>query len=299
MRKLSRVIGLFSAMLILGSAALTKVVAQADHPTTFQQFEHGFMLGDAYGVMVFPYQEGDRLGFAFSADDISSLNENAIANRPPERDYQPIGDFGKLWSNSLRIMRGLGWAITPPIQYAARVGAASGTYISLPMGDWSVKTNDADIVGIADFTLLNGTKLHAQQLIWSYALVPDPGITSRNCDARRIQFAAGSYSALVNGGLGGTGCNGAVFLMRAMAQQRMTVFVFYQNHPVIGIVTAPDRTAIQTPRDEVIFDGILPATGDYSVHLWQDSSEPEPIFQDKYQNEHQRYSYYLLLVVIR
>jgi hypothetical protein len=306
----SIVMGLVSTILVLGSAIpvpSTKVVARQERLKTFQQFEHGFMLGDKDEVIVFPYNERDnewyRLAFSFSAADISTLKENAMVNRPPERDHQPTGDFGKLWTNSLHIMRGLGWAITPPIQYTASVGAASGYYISLPMSDWSVKINGPCIVeGLScsvDFTLLNGLKLHAGQLIWTYVLVPDPGIKGWNCDTQRIQFQAGSYSVMVNGGLGGTGCNEAVFLLRAMSQQRMTVLVLYQNRPVIGTVTAPDGTNIQMPRNEVLFDGILSGTGDYSVHLRQDSSQPEPIFLDKYQSQQAQLSHYVLLIVIR
>jgi hypothetical protein len=308
--------GLVAATLIWSSQILgpsTKVVARAEQLMTlmtFQQFEHGFMLGGKDGVTVFPYDQPEpladgavRVAFEFSANDISVLKENAIANRPPERDYQPTGDFGKLWSNSLRIMRGLGWAITPPIQYTASVGAASGTYTSLPMGDWSVKTNGACIMeGLScsvDFTLLNGTRVSAGQLIWTYVLMPGLEVTNRKCDTQRIQFQAGSYLAMVQGGLNATGCNEAVYLLRARARQRMTIIVLYQNRPAIGIVTAPDGTNIQKPFNEVIFDGILPATGDYSIYLTQDSSRPEPIFQDKYQGQQSQLSHYILLVVIR
>jgi hypothetical protein len=280
--------------------APTKVIASEGQPATFQQFEHGFMLGIGGDVEVFPYNDKDRFAFAFSANDISVLKENAIANLPPQGDYQPTGDFGKLWSNSLYIMQGLGWAITPPIQYTAAVGAASGDYISLPIDDFSVKTNDARMIpsnsSTVDFLLLDKTKLHAGQLIWGYTKM---SVTSVNCDAQRIQFQPDSYLGMITWSLGPS-CKDYVFLVKAMAQQRMTISVLNRGLPVTGTVMAPDGTEIhRTSRNEMVFDGVLPVTGDYSIRLIQDSSGPAPIFQNKYESAQFQYSNFHLVVVIR
>jgi hypothetical protein len=121
---------------------------------------------------------------------------------------------------------------------------------------------------------------------------------NQGCNTQRIQFEAGGYSAMA-GGMVDAKCPEGVFLLRAMAHQRMTVFLFNQNAPVTGNVVAPDGTNLQRPDNEVLFDGILPATGDYSIHLRQDFSRPVPMFPYKYQNDQYQYGFYKLLVVIR
>ena len=183
------------------------------------------------------------------------------------------------------------------------MGAASGFYESLPISDVMVKTNDASLIGKSsstDFTLLNGAALHAGQLIWIYLVPQGPGFKAGDCVSSRIQFQADSYGAMVEGAIG-PGCNGDVYFLNAMAQQRMTVFVFKGNlnYPLNATVTAPDGTNIQMSRNEVIFDGILATTGDYTINLIQDNSEPEPLFPDKHQGEPNYLSDYTLLVVIR
>src|SRR5689334_19596147 len=119
------VAGLMSTLLVFHSDIRvhpTEMMAW-DQPAVYQQFEHGFMIALGSTVEVFTYNEKDqwgyRLSFTFYENDIALLEEAPVANLPPVRDYQPTGDFGKLWSNSPRIMHELGWAITPPIQYTA------------------------------------------------------------------------------------------------------------------------------------------------------------------------------------
>jgi len=292
--------GLVATTLVAGfdtMIAPTKVIASEGDLTIFQQFEHGFMLGIGGYVQVFPYNDKDRLSLAFSSDEISALTENAIANVPPQGDYQPTGNFGKLWSNSLDIMQGVGWAITPPIQYTAIGSAASGIYIPLPMSKFSVRLNDPGIPQPYPLRLLNGTTLQAQQWLWGYIDGAYLVTTDRTCDPQRIQFQPGSYLGMVSGYLGPS-CKDAVFLVKATAQQRMTVIsVVHQGLPITGKVVTFDGSEIQTLRNEMVYDGVLPVTGDYSIHLFQDSSEPVPIFQDKYGSE--QTSSYALVVVIR
>jgi len=300
---------LVSTLLVFGAVI---PVYQAERMTgsgqaaTFQQFEHGFMIAIGDSVEVYPYGKKDQLNyhlaFAFSKKDIALLADSLTANLPPTHDYQPTGDFGKLWSNSLPIMQDLGWAITPPIAYTADAGVAAGYFRSLPVGEFSVKTNAASLDGgsdSVDFPLLNGGVLRAGQMIWRYVSPFSGNGVPQPCGAQRIQFESGSYAVLLEGTLAKAGCTAVVFLVKAAAQQRMTIFLFDEQGPIIGAVAAPDGTNIQTPRDETLADFILPATGDYSIQLRPDFSEPEPLVKDKYQSQAFQYRYYTLLVVIR
>ena len=170
------------------------------------------------------------------------------------------------------------------------------------MSEFSVKTNDASLDGgsdSVDFPLLNGGVLRGGQMIWVYIPPLNQNGVPPHCGTQRIQFESGSYAALLNGTLAKAGCTEVVFLVKAAAQQRMTISLFDEEGPLIGTVAAPDGTNIQTPRFELLSDSILPVTGDYSIQLRADFSEPEPLFKDKYQSQAYQYRYYTLLVVIR
>ena len=108
--------------------------------------------------------------------------------------------------------------------------------------------------------------------VMTVTVVNQSAVTPSPCDTttRRIQFAAGSYSATVAGS-SSLACPRASYVLRARAGQRMIVTVA-SGGPMIGTVVTPGG-AVQSgySNTAAVFDAILPATGDYTFLLEQDT----------------------------
>jgi len=59
----------------------------------------------------------------------------------------------------------------------------------------------------------------------------------------------------------------------------MTILLPNIERPRAVTILTPDGTTIQAPHDDFVFDGILPASGDYTIHVTRDTFGPLPTVQ--------------------
>lgn len=107
-----------------------------DVPSTFQQYERGFMIwrGDTGDVLVFT---GTASGSSsrYASQSYGRLPENAVPDPTPAGLVRPIMGFGRVWGNFIPVRTALGWATTPERSFTMRYTSAGGQiYLSLPDG---------------------------------------------------------------------------------------------------------------------------------------------------------------------
>ncbi|MCC7208869.1 MAG: hypothetical protein IT323_16285 [Anaerolineae bacterium] len=230
----------------------------------YQQFERGLMLTN--GMSITALVDPDK-AYDFPKLVYEGVADVPFSGAPPSPQlHQPSGAFGKLWRALPDLRNSLGWAIGAEIPYQATVGAAMGTYISLP-DTRTVKINLGVLSpGSVPFNLAYGGTVTATYGAWTYT---NSGATPCTSAVQRIRFAPGAVSGTVSGVIGAA-CNPSNYVLRALAGQRMIINLQGQG-PLAGVVRFSDGSAynfgIATNPEGISFDRGLPLTGDYAISI--------------------------------
>lgn len=230
----------------------------------YQQFERGLMLTN--GMSITALVDPDK-AYDFPKLVYESVVDVPFSGAPPSPQlHQPSGAFGKLWRALPDLRNSLGWAIGSEIPYQAMVGAAMGTYISLP-DTRTVKINLGVLTpGSVPFNLAYGGTVTATYGAWTYT---NSGTNPCTSAVQRIRFAAGAVSGTVSGAISAA-CNPSNYVLRALAGQRMIINLQGQG-PLAGVVRFPDGSAynfaIAANAAGISFDRGLPLTGDYAISI--------------------------------
>lgn len=119
-----------------------------DVPSTFQQYERGFMIwrGDTGDVLMFTGTTSGTYS-RYASRSYGQLPENPVTDSTPAGRVRPIMGFGRVWGNFIPVRTALGWATTSESSYTMRYSSIGGQqYLTLPdgrtlitsAGTWSV-----------------------------------------------------------------------------------------------------------------------------------------------------------------
>lgn len=119
-----------------------------DIPSTFQQYERGFMIwrGDTGDILVFTGTTQGNFS-RYASQSYGSLPENPVPDVTPAGRVRPIMGFGRLWGNFIPVRTALGWPTASERSFVMRYSATGGQfYMSLPDsrtvvasgGTWSI-----------------------------------------------------------------------------------------------------------------------------------------------------------------
>ena len=237
-----------------------------------QQFEHGVMVSNADLPQAVEVISSDGTLFQFGPINTQNLPDNPISELAPNGFVKPDGLFGKIWGNIPEIRQRLGWAIQLEQQATASVENAAGQHgYFLTDGHRLIESGIGAIYPpTVKLQLLNGNAI--ESYIGSGSFTTSDISPVIKPWTRRIQFAAGAVSGSAIGLL--DRISNPSFVLWARAGQRMTISIASFDSANISIsVTIPagTRTSTSAQSSGVIFDGILPQSGDYIVSITTDS----------------------------